>query len=100
MPAASAILTAKAVGAETATIIGPRIAADFCTISTDTRLVRTIIPVAPWHSRERGRRRAYRTRYVARRPPAQPPSPSRGAKSPRRAPHESHDLGPVVERVN
>jgi hypothetical protein len=32
--------------------------------------------------------------------PAQPPSPWLGAKSPRRARHESHDLGPVVERAN
>ena len=42
--------TAKAVGAETATIIGPPMAADFCTISTETRLVSTIMPwrgVAP-----------------------------------------------------
>ena len=37
-------------GAETATIIGAPIAADFCTISTETRLVSTIMPwrgVAP-----------------------------------------------------
>ena len=34
-----AVRMAKAVGAETATMIGPLIAADFCTISTETRLV-------------------------------------------------------------
>ena len=44
MPAASAMRTASAVGAETATIIGAPIAADFCTISTETRLVSTIMP--------------------------------------------------------
>ena len=37
--ARGAVRTAKAVGAETATMIGPLIAADFCTISTETRLV-------------------------------------------------------------
>ena len=44
MPALSAIRTASAVGADTATITGAPIAADFCTISTDTRLVSTTIP--------------------------------------------------------
>jgi hypothetical protein len=39
VPAASAVRMAKAVGAETATMIGPLITADFYTISTETRLV-------------------------------------------------------------
>ena len=44
IPAASAMRTASAVGAETDTITGAPIAALFCTISTDTRLVRRMIP--------------------------------------------------------
>ena len=44
IPAASAIRTASAVGADTDTITGAPIAALFCTISTDTRLVRSIMP--------------------------------------------------------
>ena len=44
MPAASAIRTASAVGAETATINGAPIEAVFCTISTDTRLVSSTMP--------------------------------------------------------
>jgi hypothetical protein len=36
--------TASAVGTETDTIAGAAIAALFCTISTDTRLVRSVIP--------------------------------------------------------
>ena len=36
--------TASAVGAETETIIGAPMTADFCTISTDTRLVSRIMP--------------------------------------------------------
>ena len=44
MPAASAIRTASAVGAETATISGAPIAAVFCTISTETRLVSSTMP--------------------------------------------------------
>ena len=43
MFAASAIRTASAVGADTATIGAP-IAADFCTISTETRLVSSTMP--------------------------------------------------------
>ena len=39
MPAASAVRTASAVGADTATTTGAPIAAAFCTISTETRLV-------------------------------------------------------------
>jgi hypothetical protein len=44
MPAASAMRTASAVGAETDTITGAPMAALFCTISTETRLVRRMIP--------------------------------------------------------
>src|SRR5579883_1917082 len=44
MPAASAIRTASAVGAETATITGAPSVAAFCTISTETRLVRSTMP--------------------------------------------------------
>ena len=44
MPAASAIRTASAVGAETATISGAPMAAVFCTISTETRLVSSTMP--------------------------------------------------------
>src|SRR5712664_2045104 len=44
IPAASAIRTASAVGAETDTITGAPITALFCTISTETRLVRSMIP--------------------------------------------------------
>src|SRR5436305_9427987 len=44
IPAASAIRTASAVGAETDTITDAPSAALFCTISTDTRLVRRMIP--------------------------------------------------------
>ena len=44
MPAASAVRTASAVGAETATISGAPMTAVFCTISTDTRLVSNTMP--------------------------------------------------------
>src|SRR5258708_22853060 len=44
IPAASAMRTASAVGADTDTITGAPIAALFCTISTETRLVRSMIP--------------------------------------------------------
>ena len=44
IPVASAMRTASAVGADTDTITGAPIAAHFCTISTDTRLVRSIMP--------------------------------------------------------
>src|SRR5579863_6737082 len=44
MPAASAIRTASAVGAETATITVAPIAAVFCTISMETRLVSNTTP--------------------------------------------------------
>ncbi len=44
IPAASAMRTASAVGADTDTITGAPIAALFCTISTDTRLVGSIMP--------------------------------------------------------
>ena len=44
MPAASAVRTASAVGAETATMTGAPIAAVFCTISTETRLVSSTMP--------------------------------------------------------
>src|SRR5258707_979161 len=44
MPAASAIRTASAVGADTATISGAPNAAVFCTISTETRLVSSTMP--------------------------------------------------------
>src|SRR3984893_4173124 len=44
IPALSAMRPASAVGAETDTITGAPIAALFCTISTDTRLVRSMIP--------------------------------------------------------
>ena len=44
MPAASAVRTASAVGADTATISGAPIAAVFCTISTETRLVSNTMP--------------------------------------------------------
>ena len=47
-PAASAVSSASEVGAETATIIGARIAAAFCTISTETRLVSSTAPPAPF----------------------------------------------------
>ena len=43
IPAASAMRTASAVGADTDTITGAPIAVLFCTISTDTRLVRSIM---------------------------------------------------------
>lgn len=44
MPAASAIRTASAVGAETATMTAAPIAAVFCTISTETLLVSSTMP--------------------------------------------------------
>ena len=44
IPAKSAVRTASAVGAETDTITGVPMAALFCTISTETRLVRRMIP--------------------------------------------------------
>src|ERR1700730_15336344 len=44
IPALSAMRTASAVGAETDTITGAPIAALLCTISTETRLVRRMIP--------------------------------------------------------
>jgi len=44
IPAAFAIRTASAVGAETDTITDAPIAALFCTISTEIRLVRRMIP--------------------------------------------------------
>jgi len=44
MPAASAMRTASPVGAETDTITGEPMAVLFCTISTDIRLVRSMIP--------------------------------------------------------
>ena len=46
MPQASAMRTASAVGADTATMMGAPMAADFCTISTETRLVSTTMPLA------------------------------------------------------
>jgi hypothetical protein len=46
MPAASAVRTASAVGADTATMTGVPIAAVFCTISTETRLVSSTMPSA------------------------------------------------------
>ena len=46
MPAASAVRTASAVGADTATISGAPIVAVFCTISTETRLVSNTMPSA------------------------------------------------------
>ena len=46
MPAASAVRTASAVGAETATMTGAPIIAAFCTISTETRLVSSTMPCA------------------------------------------------------
>src|ERR1700691_6025356 len=47
IPAALAVRTASAVGAETATISGAPITAVFCTISTDTRLVSNTMPRWP-----------------------------------------------------
>src|SRR6202045_5428354 len=44
IPAFSAMRTASAVGAETDTIKGAPMAALFCTISTEMRLVRRMIP--------------------------------------------------------
>lgn len=44
MPARSAVCTASAVGAEMATRIGAPVTAAFCTISIDTRLVRSTMP--------------------------------------------------------
>jgi precorrin-3B methylase len=46
MPQASAMRSASAVGADTATMIGAPMTADFCTISTETRLVSTTMPLA------------------------------------------------------
>ena len=70
MPAASAVRTASAVGAETATITGAPIAAAFCTISTETRLVSSTMPSPAASRRAPARRRACRARCAGRHPRA------------------------------
>ena len=55
MPAASAVRTASAVGADTATISGTPSAAVFCTSSTETRLVSSTMPDASGHALARER---------------------------------------------
>ena len=47
MPDICAVRTARAVGAETATMNGEPMAAAFCTISTDTREVTITAPLPP-----------------------------------------------------
>ena len=85
MPAASAIRTASAVGAETATMTGAPMAAVFCTSSTDTRLVSSTMPsLADVRRPAPARRPACRAHCGGRRPRAARLGRAPASRMPRR----------------